>query len=183
MFDHTCFQYNICLDHPSYLSIHLLSIYLYIPLLSIYLSNLYLSIYPSFIYLATFYLYKRICSATNHLFTCLSPLYIYPSILILSIYCILIYLSLFHGGLSQWARSNRPMIWPGTVKSLIAPWELSQLALARDYANKIDPWLGRRTVPWDRVSTRVIWQAGTNWAGPVRIQIYYGDRVICPLTI
>ena len=23
----------------------------------------------------------------------------------------------------------------------------------------------------------VIWQAGTNWAGPVRIQIYYGDRV------
>ena len=25
----------------------------------------------------------------------------------------------------------------------------------------------------------VIWQAGTNWAGPFRIQIYYGDRVLC----
>ena len=58
------------------------------------------------------------------------------------------------------------------------------IALRRDYTKKIDPcrmlvWLGRRTVPWDRVSTRVIWQAGTNWAGPVLIQIYYGDRVKC----
>ena len=54
---------------------------------------------------------------------------------------------------------KRPRIWPGTVKSLNAPWELSQLALRRDYAKKIDPcrmlvWLGRRTVPQDRVSTR-----------------------------
>ena len=30
-----------------------------------------------------------------------------------------------HGGLSQWGRSNRPRIRPGTVKSLNAPWELS----------------------------------------------------------
>ena len=63
-----------------------------------------------------------------------------------------------HGGLSQWGRSNRPRIRPGTVKSLNAPWELSQLALSRDYAKKIDPchmlvWLGRRTVPWDWVNT------------------------------
>ena len=38
------------------------------------------------------------------------------------------------------------------------PWELSQLALSRDYAKKVDPcrmlvWLGRRTVPQNRVST------------------------------
>ena len=55
----------------------------------------------------------------------------------------------FHGGLSQWGRSNRPRIRPGTVKSLNAPWEL---ALRRNYAKKIDPcrmlvWLGGRTVP------------------------------------
>ena len=61
--------------------------------------------------------------------------------------------------LSQWGWSNRPRIRPGTVKSLNAPWEFSQLALRRDYAKKIDPfrmlvWLGRRTVPQDRVSTR-----------------------------
>ena len=66
---------------------------------------------------------------------------------------------LFHGGLSQWCRSNRPRIRPGTVKSLNAPWELSKLALARDYVKKIDPcrmlvWSERRTVPQDRVSTR-----------------------------
>ena len=65
----------------------------------------------------------------------------------------------FHGGLSQWGRSNRPRIRPGAIKSLNAPWELSQLALSRDYVKKIDPrrllvWLGRRTVPQDRVSTR-----------------------------
>ena len=30
-----------------------------------------------------------------------------------------------HGGLSQWGRSNRPRIRPGTVKSLNVPWELS----------------------------------------------------------
>ena len=30
-----------------------------------------------------------------------------------------------NGGLSQWGRSNRPRIGPGTVKSLNAPWELS----------------------------------------------------------
>ena len=64
-----------------------------------------------------------------------------------------------HGGLSQWGRSNRPRIRPGTVKSLNAPCELSQLALGRDYAKKIDPcrmlvWLGRRTVPQDWVNTR-----------------------------
>jgi len=29
----------------------------------------------------------------------------------------------WHGGLSQWGRSNRPRIRPGTVKSLNAPWE------------------------------------------------------------
>ena len=57
-----------------------------------------------------------------------------------------------HGGLSQWDRSNRPRTRPGTVKSLNAPWELSLLALSRDYSKKIDPcrmlvWLGRRTVP------------------------------------
>ena len=57
-----------------------------------------------------------------------------------------------HGGVSQWGRSNRPRIRPGTVKSLNAPWELSKLALSRDYAKKIDPcrmlfWLGPRTVP------------------------------------
>ena len=51
----------------------------------------------------------------------------------------------------QWGRSNRPRIRPGTEKSLNAPWELSELALSRDYAKKIDPcrmlvWLGRRTV-------------------------------------
>ena len=68
---------------------------------------------------------------------------------------------LFHGygGLSQWGRLNR----------------------------KIDPcrmlvWLGRRTVQnmepsYHRIMSihAVIWQAGTNWAGPVRIQIYYRD--------
>ena len=42
------------------------------------------------------------------------------------------------------------MIRPGTVKSLNAQWELSLLALRRDYSKKIDPcrmlvWLGRRT--------------------------------------
>ena len=47
----------------------------------------------------------------------------------------------------------------GYCKSLNAPWELFQLALRRDYAKKIDPcrmlvWIGRRTVPQDRVSTR-----------------------------
>ena len=57
----------------------------------------------------------------------------------------------YNGGLSQWGRSNRPRIRPGTVKSPNAPWELSQLSLRRDYAKKIDPcrmlvWLGRRTV-------------------------------------
>ena len=35
--------------------------------------------------------------------------------------CILI----IHGGLSQWGRSNRPRIRPGTLKSLNAPLELS----------------------------------------------------------
>ena len=35
---------------------------------------------------------------------------------------------LYHGGLSQWGRSNRPRIRPGTVKSLNAPRELSSLA-------------------------------------------------------
>jgi len=39
-------------------------------------------------------------------------------------------------------------------------------------------WLGRSTVRHRIWSVHtVIWQAGTNWAGPVRIQIYYGDRV------
>ena len=56
-----------------------------------------------------------------------------------------------HGGLSPRGRSNRLRIRPDTVKSLKAPWELSWLALRRDYAKKIDPcrmlvWLGRRTV-------------------------------------
>ena len=56
-----------------------------------------------------------------------------------------------HGGLSQWDRSYRPRIRPGTVISLNGPWELSLLALSPDYAKKIDPcrmlvWLGRRTV-------------------------------------
>ena len=51
----------------------------------------------------------------------------------------------------QWGRSNKPRIRPGTVKSLNATWELSQLALRRDYDKKIDPcrmlvWLERRTV-------------------------------------
>ena len=61
---------------------------------------------------------------------------------------------------ARWTnRSNRPWIRPGTVKSLNAPWELSQLALRRDYSKKIDPfrmivWLGQRTVPQCRVSTR-----------------------------
>ena len=55
--------------------------------------------------------------------------------------------------------SNRPRIRPGTVKILNAPWELSQLALALDYDMKIDHcfmlvWLGRCTVPQNRVSTR-----------------------------
>jgi len=54
----------------------------------------------------------------------------------------------------------------------------------RDYAKKIDPcrmlvWLGPSTVQnmgYHRIGSvhAVIWQAGTNWAGPVRIQIYYG---------
>ena len=48
-------------------------------------------------------------------------------------------LNIIHGGLSQWGRSNRPRIRPGTVKTLNAPWELSKLALRRDYAKKIDP--------------------------------------------
>ena len=30
-----------------------------------------------------------------------------------------------HGGLSQWGRTYRPSIRPGTVKSLNLPWELS----------------------------------------------------------
>jgi len=41
-------------------------------------------------------------------------------------------------------------------------------------------WLGRRIVPniepgYHRIGSvhAVIWQAGTNWAGPVRNQIYY----------
>ena len=38
-------------------------------------------------------------------------------------------------------------------------------------------WLGRRTVPMVGSVHAVVWQACTNWAGPVRIQIYYGDRV------
>ena len=29
----------------------------------------------------------------------------------------------------------------------------------------------------------VIWQAGTNWADPVRIQIYYGNRVAYKATL
>ena len=40
-------------------------------------------------------------------------------------------------------------------------------------------WLGRRTVQNMVGSVHaVIWQAGTNWAGPVRIQIYYGPECI-----
>ena len=59
--------------------------------------------------------------------------------------------NIYHGGLSQWGRSNRPRIRPGSVKSLNAPWELSKLAFRRDNVKKIDPcrmlvWLGRRTV-------------------------------------
>ena len=62
-----------------------------------------------------------------------------------------------HQATARWI-SNRPRIRPGIVKSLNAPWEMSQLALRRDYAKKIDPCctlvqLGRRTVPQDRVST------------------------------
>ena len=45
---------------------------------------------------------------------------------------------IYHGGLSQWGRSNRPRIRWGTVKSLNAPWKLSKLVLRRDYAKKID---------------------------------------------
>ena len=44
-------------------------------------------------------------------------------------------------------------------------------------------WLGRRTVQniepgYHRIGSvqAVIWQAGTNWAGSVRIQIYYGPE-------
>ena len=44
-------------------------------------------------------------------------------------------------------------------------------------------WLGRRTVQnmkpgYHRIGSvhADIWQAGTNWAGPVRIQIYYGPE-------
>ena len=56
-----------------------------------------------------------------------------------------------HGGLSPRGRSNRLRIRPDTVKSLNAPWELSWLALRRDYAKKIDPcrmlvWLRQRSV-------------------------------------
>ena len=83
------------------------------------------------------------------------------------------------------------MIRPGTVKSLNAPWELSQLALRRDYAKKIDPCrmlvcLGLRTVQnvVILVVTRIgsvhafIWLAVTNWAGPVRIQSFYGPECV-----
>ena len=37
-------------------------------------------------------------------------------------------------------------------------------------------WLGRRTVQNMVIGSvhTVIWQAGTNWTGPVQIQIYYG---------
>jgi len=44
-------------------------------------------------------------------------------------------------------------------------------------------WLGQRTVQnmepgYHRIGSvhAVIWQASTNWAGPVRIQIYYGPE-------
>ena len=62
------------------------------------------------------------------------------------------------------------------------------LALRRAYAKKIDPcrmlvWSGRHTVQnikpgHHRIGSvqAVIWQAGTHWAGPVRIQIYYGPE-------
>ena len=56
------------------------------------------------------------------------------------------------------------------------------IAFRRNYAKKIDPcrmlvWLGRRTVQNMVGSVHaVIWQAGTNRAGPVRIQIYYGPE-------
>ena len=60
---------------------------------------------------------------------------------------------------------------------------------------KIDPcrmlvWLGRRTVQnmepgYHRIGSvhAVIWQAGTNWAGPVRFQIYYGPVCIDRLKV
>ena len=49
---------------------------------------------------------------------------------------------------ARWTnRLNRPWIRPGTVKSLNAPWELSQLALARDYAKKIDPCIPYTYLP------------------------------------
>ena len=61
-----------------------------------------------------------------------------------------------------------------------------KLALRQDYVKKIDRmlvWLGRRIVQnmepgYHRIWSihAVIWQAGTYWAGPVRIQIYYGPE-------
>ena len=75
---------------------------------------------------------------------------------------------------ARWTnRSNRPWIRPGTVKSLNAPWELSQLALRRDYAGKLthvvcqSGWATYCTEYRHRIGSvhAVIWQAGTNWTG------------------
>ena len=46
-------------------------------------------------------------------------------------------MSVRHGGLSQWGRSNRPRIGPGTVKSLNAPWELSSQPSDRTMSRKL----------------------------------------------
>ena len=98
--------------------------------------------------------------------------------------CVLIHCGLC--GLSHWGRSNRPRITPGTEKSLNAPLELSQLAklaLSRKLPRKLTPVVcqsGQGDVLYQRIGSvhAVIWQAGRNQEGPVRIQIYYGDRVI-----
>jgi len=54
-------------------------------------------------------------------------------------------------------------------------WPLSYVSLVRaTYCTEYGQEPGYH---WIGSVHAVIWQAGTNWAGPVRIQIYYGDRV------
>ena len=101
---------------------------------------------------------------------CFKNLYIYNNFIVISCDPLL---KRDHCRLIQCSRSNRPI---GTVKSLNAPWELSLLALSRDYAKKIDPcrmlvWLGRRTVPYDRVSTGIEWDMTGSRQYPV-----YGQK-------
>ena len=79
--------------------------------------------------------------------------------------------SLGHCGLSQWGRSNRPRIRPGTVKK-------SECAMGVVIVSSPTGLCQDGDVLHYRIGSvhAVIWQASTNWAGPVRYQIYYGPE-------